>query len=389
MDTDPGDLRPAKSAESLDDCSFKSSSGTALNSECFNLKRPLLSVASSPQLLNQICEENESDCDEEDDFVPSKLASPRLRLSRGSCASPEVLRKYEQRKKRRGTGSRGTSCSSSDASDTDDTEGRSRKDKLKHKFMHRRDSSDHSSDTDGGPSGPTGGLGGGKGGIGGGGGGKERNNRDRKGGGGGGGSKGQKDGKSGGGGKQNSLYANEDELSVGQNLSMLSLSSINSKSGLKYIVERNESDIDESDIEDEGILIETLNDRFREATSYLKNKSEVSSPSKCRPDSNSPVKSRSEAMKNKLNTRISDISMRDFSKLADQENLIIDSHLGKSQSEFLSVCSTNCKLNGLKDRHSFSSSVKVKVDINRNGFCKVENSRLQPIKVETKCCSLA
>ncbi|KAK3086161.1 hypothetical protein FSP39_014491 [Pinctada imbricata] len=181
MDTEC-DLRPAKSAESLDDCAKRSSTtgSHTTNYDSFNLKRPLLSVASSPQLLNQICEENESDCDEEDDFVPSKLSSPRLRLSRGSCASPEVLRKYEQRKKRRGAGSRGTSCSSSDASDTDDTEGRSRKDKLKQKFMHRRDSSDHSSDTDGGPTGPTGGLGGSRGMTGGGGGGKERNNKDRK-----------------------------------------------------------------------------------------------------------------------------------------------------------------------------------------------------------------
>ncbi|XP_071092225.1 SNF-related serine/threonine-protein kinase-like [Haliotis cracherodii] len=117
---------------------------------------PLKSVNSSPQLLNQIFEENESD--EEEDFVPQKLHSPRTFVS--SMASPEILRKYEQRKKRRGAGQRGTSCSSSDASDTDDTEGRSRKDKLKHKFVHRRDSSDHSSDTDG-PGGHGGNMGGG------------------------------------------------------------------------------------------------------------------------------------------------------------------------------------------------------------------------------------
>ncbi|XP_046364594.1 SNF-related serine/threonine-protein kinase-like isoform X2 [Haliotis rufescens] len=129
---------------------------TSTGKELGATRWPLKSVNSSPQLLNQIFEENESD--EEEDFVPQKLHSPRTFVS--SMASPEILRKYEQRKKRRGAGQRGTSCSSSDASDTDDTEGRSRKDKLKHKFVHRRDSSDHSSDTDG-PGGHGGNMGGG------------------------------------------------------------------------------------------------------------------------------------------------------------------------------------------------------------------------------------
>lgn len=156
-DMDTAVIKPVKSLESLDDLPQSSlvpllqPHASTSPSESLNTRRPLKSVCSSPQLLNQIHEENESE--DEDDFVPLKLSTPR-RFSHGnnhenSSASPEILRKYEQRKKRRGTGQRGTSCSSSDASDTDDTEGRSRKDKLRHKFVHRRDSSDHSSDTDG------------------------------------------------------------------------------------------------------------------------------------------------------------------------------------------------------------------------------------------------
>ncbi|XP_025114695.1 SNF-related serine/threonine-protein kinase-like isoform X3 [Pomacea canaliculata] len=156
-DMDTAVIKPVKSLESLDDLPQSSlvpllqPHASTSPSESANTRRPLKSVCSSPQLLNQIHEENESE--DEDDFVPLKLSTPR-RFSHGnnhenSSASPEILRKYEQRKKRRGTGQRGTSCSSSDASDTDDTEGRSRKDKLRHKFVHRRDSSDHSSDTDG------------------------------------------------------------------------------------------------------------------------------------------------------------------------------------------------------------------------------------------------
>ena len=119
-------------------------------------RRCLKSVCSSPQLLNQIHEETE----DEDELVPSSTAASR-RYSRSAAvslagsyrqevaaSSPEILRKLQQRKKRRSS-HRGTSCSSSDASDTDDTEGRSQKDKLKRGLIHRRDSSDHSSDTDG------------------------------------------------------------------------------------------------------------------------------------------------------------------------------------------------------------------------------------------------
>ncbi|KAJ8302618.1 hypothetical protein KUTeg_019014 [Tegillarca granosa] len=262
---DYGDLRSAKSAESLDDSAVHRSQCSPPTFEMLSLKRPLVSVASSPQLLNQICEEHESD--EEDDIVPSKLHSPRLRLSRNSATSPEIIRKYGQRKKRRGAGSRGASCSSSDASDTDDTEGRSRKDKIiKHKFMHRRDSSDHSSDTDGGPPGPTGGSRGGGPGLGGGHS-KDSHGKDKKGGGGGGsnGGKGHRDGKGGSSGSQGSKQnSNNNQLRVlannrnGENainsaFSNLSLSSINSKNSLKYIVEKSECEDDD----EEGISMKS------------------------------------------------------------------------------------------------------------------------------------
>ena len=168
FDMDSNELKPSKSLELLDEWSNETSQGSnfeygTLSKQCttppnstsdtgtHNSRRQLKSVCSSPQLLNQIHEENESE--DEDDFVPMKLSAPRGRYSHSGLHSPEILRKYDQRRRRRAAGQRGASCSSSDASDTDDTESRSRKDcKLKHKFIHRRDSSDHSSDTDG-PSG--------------------------------------------------------------------------------------------------------------------------------------------------------------------------------------------------------------------------------------------
>ncbi|XP_061162717.1 serine/threonine-protein kinase MARK2-like isoform X2 [Saccostrea echinata] len=330
MEVDPADIRPAKSVESLDDGITWKGPGQSLPSfEPLQMKRPLVSVASSPQLLNQICEENETDVEEEDDFVPNKLHSPRMRISRGSCASPEVLRKYEQRKKR--SGSKVTSCSSSDASDTDDTEKRSRKDKLKPKFMHRRDSSDHSSDTDGGPSGPsTGGLGGGRASAGGGG--KERGNKDRKG---GGGSKGHKEGKSGGGGgKQHthSCRSRSGESSISSAISNLSMSSINSKNSLKYIVEGDESN--DSDVEDNDM----------------------------KTDDKEEVRERNY-----------------IDKVCDKENKICE--------EVISLCSSDCSGHH-HDKKVYGNRLKIKVDINRNSFCKVQESSLHPIKIQTKCCSL-
>ncbi|XP_065934928.1 SNF-related serine/threonine-protein kinase isoform X4 [Magallana gigas] len=330
MDIDPGELRPAKSVESLDDgIPWKGSNQIMPSFEPFQVKRPLVSVASSPQLLNQICEENETDVEEEDDFVPNKLHSPKLRMSRGSCASPEVLRKYEQRKKR--SGSKVTSCSSSDASDTDDTEKRSRKDKLKPKFMHRRDSSDHSSDTDGGPSGPpTGGLGGGRAATGGGG--KDRSsNKDRKG---GGGSKGHKEGKSGGGGgKQHthSCRSKSGETSISSAISNLSMTSINSKNSLKYIVEGDESN--DSDVEDNDMKTDDKEEMM--ARNYI-------------------------------------------DKVCDKEN--------KRCEEVFSLCASDCS--GYQGRKVYGNRLKIKVDINRNSCCNVQDSKLHPIKIQTKCCSL-
>jgi len=141
-----------------------------------SLSRPLYSACSSPQLLNEIFEEGESD--EDDDDMNSLVLtveshSSRTRNSVGHLmASPEVLRKFERLhhhggKKRLGGGAGGgslrgvrtTSCSSSDTSDTDEVDPAARKQKEKTKagIVHksklvRRDSSDHSSDTDG-PSG--------------------------------------------------------------------------------------------------------------------------------------------------------------------------------------------------------------------------------------------
>ena len=118
--------------------------------------RPLHNVRSSPQLLNQIHEEEgESDVD---DLGPCSVAPPVRIMHRKTVPAADIQRKYERHQRKHiTTGQRGMSAgatySSSDASDTDDADrGRSCKDgKLK---FHRRDSSDHSSDTDG-PAGST------------------------------------------------------------------------------------------------------------------------------------------------------------------------------------------------------------------------------------------
>ena len=118
--------------------------------------RPLHNVRSSPQLLNQIHEEEgESDID---DLAPCSVAPPVRTMHRKTVPASDSQRKLERHQRthitteQRGV-SAGATYSSSDASDTDDADrGRSCKDgKLK---FHRRDSSDHSSDTDG-PAGPT------------------------------------------------------------------------------------------------------------------------------------------------------------------------------------------------------------------------------------------
>ena len=132
--------------------------------------RPLKTVRSSPNMLNEICEE-EGESDDDDDVLPKRLSPPRL-MQRNTVASPEVLRKYEQRahhqrKRITGTVSAHTlrqgqpSASSSDASDNEDNMMMSKDtcsaSAAARRRYHRRDSSDHSSDTDAGPSGPVGG----------------------------------------------------------------------------------------------------------------------------------------------------------------------------------------------------------------------------------------
>ncbi|KAK3085272.1 hypothetical protein FSP39_000909 [Pinctada imbricata] len=152
---------------------------------------------------------------------------------------------------------------------------------------------------------------------------------------------------------------------------------MNSKSGLKYIVERNESEVDESDIEDEGLVIESFSDRFREGHYHHKNKSDGSSFVKSKTDS-------AVSLKNRLNSQNGDVSQKDFGQLADQENVIQDVRTGKNYSHI----SPHCKVGGFKDKNGCGHSIKVKMDINRNTCCKVENSKVQHIPVETRCCSL-
>lgn len=116
--------------------------------------RPLFSVQSSPQLLNEIFEECESGDEGADDVV---VGGKSHTFHQNAIVSPDVVRKYDRLHKMRpsAAGQRGTSCSSSDTSDTDDIEfGRTPNEFSKIKFR-RRDSSEHSSDTDGAPFGPS------------------------------------------------------------------------------------------------------------------------------------------------------------------------------------------------------------------------------------------
>jgi len=122
--------------------------------------RPLVSVRSSPQLLNEICEEAET-ADDED--APSLAAVVQTHASRRS--STEQSRHLDRlhrvhRRKMATMVPRVASCSSSDTSDTDEIVGRKqRKQKpsaaapANIKYLGRRDSSEHSSDTDSQPCG--------------------------------------------------------------------------------------------------------------------------------------------------------------------------------------------------------------------------------------------
>jgi SNF-related kinase len=130
------------------------------------ISRPLVSVRSSPQLLNEICEEAES-VDNEDEAPNSGsgiVATPASHfLRRHSTEMPRHLERLHRvhRRKLATLVPRVASCSSSDASDTDEAEQRKHR---KHKTttthgatpsciknLGRRDSSEHSSDNDNQP----------------------------------------------------------------------------------------------------------------------------------------------------------------------------------------------------------------------------------------------
>ncbi|XP_052816892.1 SNF-related serine/threonine-protein kinase-like isoform X2 [Mya arenaria] len=368
-------IRASKSVENLDIDENHSQNASPVRevrdredqSTSMFVKRPLLSVASSPQLLNQICEENESE--EDEDFVPPRLSlHSRVLTKRNSVASPEVIRKYEQRRKHRtSVGSRGTSCSSSDASDTDDTEGRSRKDKLKQKFIHRRDSSDHSSDTDGGPSGHgNGGFGRGLGG--GGSGGNNGRGGDDKGD--GGGKRDRKGGspKSGhshhGKGKQNHLSfkiggdlikaGSVGRISECSTVSNNSLSSLRSRSSLKYVIERDEN-ISDSDAEDNA-------DGENEGGDNELKKLRKSLLEKLNQE-------------NKMKSRLNKLEKGDSSVLKKSSTEDLNKLI-------LARCSLSCSITGKEN-----SGRGLKMDINSNMSCK-QSCKVDPVKIETKCCSL-
>ncbi len=326
--------------------------------------RPLHSVRSSPQLLNQIFEEGESE--DEELLSSTSHRSPRL-FQRNSVASPEVLRKYETtRKKRLSQGTRGASCSSSDASDTDDPDSRKRKEKFKQK-LYRRDSSDHSSDTDNqsGPSGP----GGSRGQFPGGASGHDRhddqhnkdNDRDKN----SGKKKSEKrERRHSGGGKQNGLLplskrdSNGSDgthtdicrkisnMSLASNLSNLSLTSLTSRSS-KYVVGDSSANT---------------------------------------PKRTGSTKSEIDAMneENKARTQVIHVRSKEFTDLVDRFNA------GKDETHTVSTL----KEPGVKFRRRPKD--KIKTDINRNGLIACADGELLEMDVKkqetnvvkTKCCSL-
>lgn len=354
----------------------RSGSESNLSLRTLYLRRPVTSrpslrtVSSSPQLLNQIFEEGESE--EDDDLVPIK-APARVLRARNSIASPEVMRKLRQRKKRQG----GASCSSSDASDTDDPDTKKRKEKLKHRF-HRKDSSDNSSDTDG-PSG-FGGAGPGGRGPSMGGNSKDKSSGGDKDKGGDKNSSGKKkQGKSGNGGgkhasigitlseikeqgntsdnkdassKSNSSTGNHirkhSNLSISSNLSNLSLSSLTSRSS-KYLVDSNNT-TPLSTNRDSGI-VET---------------------------------------ENKVNARIIHVISREFSDICEKF-----SRENSLKEESVSVCSADCTINQSRPNSKRRSRDKIKVDINSNGLepsspvpNPQEGATIIRDPVTTRCCNV-
>lgn len=127
--------------------------------------RPLVNVRSLPQLLNEICEEAET-ADDED--APNSAAVVQTHsLRRSSTEQSRHLDRLHRvhRRKMATMVPRVASCSSSDASDTDeivDQNGQKRRKQKPStaapanvKYLGRRDSSEHSSDTDSQPCGNT------------------------------------------------------------------------------------------------------------------------------------------------------------------------------------------------------------------------------------------
>jgi len=133
--------------------------------------RPLVSVRSSPQLLNEICEETET-TEDEDAASAAAAAMVQTHISRRTLGDQSRHLDRLQRVHRRKLNTmapRVASCSSSDTSDTDeivDQNGhKQRKQKpaaaaaappVNIKYLGRRDSSEHSSDNDSQPCGATG-----------------------------------------------------------------------------------------------------------------------------------------------------------------------------------------------------------------------------------------
>jgi len=130
--------------------------------------RPLVNARSSPQLLNEICEETET-ADEEDASNPAAAAVVQTHISRRTSGEQsrhlDRLHRRVHRHKMTTMVPRVASCSSSDTSDTDeivDQNGhKQRKQKptaaapANIKYLGRRDSSEHSSDNDSQPCGGT------------------------------------------------------------------------------------------------------------------------------------------------------------------------------------------------------------------------------------------
>jgi len=129
--------------------------------------RPLVSVRSSPQLLNEICEETEM-ADDED--APNSAATAVVQtpiLRRMSTEQSRHLDRLHRVHRRKMTTMvpRVASCSSSDASDTDEIVDQNGRKQQKQKptagapanikYLGRRDSSEHSSDNDSQPCGST------------------------------------------------------------------------------------------------------------------------------------------------------------------------------------------------------------------------------------------